>query len=88
MKSCQNKKAHLEEQNKTLIDEYENRLTRAIKLELDERHILDLKEKLADFLMQDPTDTFQKTSNNEFLQQRIDLTISNTQLLSDHSQEQ
>ncbi|XCN72127.1 MAG: hypothetical protein Q3M24_17705 [Candidatus Electrothrix aestuarii] len=79
------KKAHLEEQNKTLIDEYENRLTKAKKLELDERHILDLKDKLADLLMQDPADTFQKTSNNQFLQQRIDLTVSNTQLLSDDS---
>ncbi|MCI5192676.1 MAG: hypothetical protein D3915_06055 [Candidatus Electrothrix sp. AU1_5] len=82
------KKAHLEEQNKTLIDEYEKRLIKAKELELDERHILDLEDKLAKLLMQDPADTFQRTSNNQFLQQRIDLTVSNAQLLSDDSQEQ
>lgn len=82
------KKSYLEKQNKTLIDEYQNRLTIAKEQELDETHILELKDKLADLLMQDPADTFQKTSNNQFLQQRIDLTVSNTPRLSDNSQEQ
>ena len=81
------KKAYLEKQNETLIDEYENRLIKAKKLELDEMHIQDLKDKLADLLMQNPADAFQRTSNNQFLQQRIDLTVSNAQLLSDDSQE-
>jgi hypothetical protein len=82
------KKAYLEKQNKTLIDEYENRLIKAKNLELDEMHIQDLKYKIADLLMQDPVDTFKMTSNDQFLKKRIDLTISNTQLLSDNSQEQ
>ncbi|MCI5194761.1 MAG: serine protease [Candidatus Electrothrix sp. AW5] len=66
------KKAYLGKQNKTLIDEYQNRLTRAKDLELDEIHIQDLKDKLADLLIQDPANTFQMTSNNQFLQQKID----------------
>jgi hypothetical protein len=64
------------------------RLNTARKQGLDEMHIQDLKDKLADLLMQDPADTFKMTSNYQFLQKRIDLTISNTQLLSDSSQEQ
>ncbi|MCI5148318.1 MAG: hypothetical protein D3916_02795 [Candidatus Electrothrix sp. MAN1_4] len=81
------KKAYLEKQNKTLIDEYKNRLTIANELKLDEIHIQDLKDKLADLLIQDPVDTFKMTSNNQFLKKRIDLTISNTQLLSDNPHE-
>ncbi|MCP3686360.1 MAG: hypothetical protein GY861_27265 [bacterium] len=76
------KNAYLAEQKTAKINDYRDRLKIAQEAQLDEVHILDLKDKLAKELTEDKEDSSQLFSNNHFLQLAIGSISSAGQLTS------